>query len=57
MPRQRVQLVENGVVKHLVYARATAEKDEAVGIQRQSRSGRSRPATGSLCPTKWERRR
>jgi predicted Zn-dependent protease len=24
--RQRVQLVENGVVKHLVYARATAEK-------------------------------
>ncbi len=26
MPRQRVQLVENGVVKRLVYARATAEK-------------------------------
>jgi predicted Zn-dependent protease len=26
MPRQRVQLVENGVVKQLVYARATAEK-------------------------------
>ena len=26
IPRQRVQLVENGVVKRLVYARATAEK-------------------------------
>ncbi len=26
MPRQRVQLVENGVVKRLVYARATAER-------------------------------
>jgi len=26
VPRQRVQLVENGVVKSLVYARATAEK-------------------------------
>jgi predicted Zn-dependent protease len=26
VPRQRVQLVENGVVKRLVYARATAEK-------------------------------
>ncbi len=26
MPRQRVQLIENGVVKRLVYARATAEK-------------------------------
>lgn len=26
MPRQRIQLVENGVVKRLVYARATAEK-------------------------------
>jgi PmbA protein len=28
-PRQRVQLVENGVVKRLVYARATAEKMKA----------------------------
>jgi predicted Zn-dependent protease len=26
IPRQRVQLVENGIVKRLVYARATAEK-------------------------------
>ncbi len=26
VPRQRVQLVENGIVKRLVYARATAEK-------------------------------
>jgi PmbA protein len=26
VPRQRVQLIENGVVKRLVYARATAEK-------------------------------
>src|SRR5216684_1469255 len=26
IPRQRVQLIENGVVKRLVYARATAEK-------------------------------
>ena len=26
MPRQKVQLVENGVIKRLVYARATAEK-------------------------------
>jgi predicted Zn-dependent protease len=26
MPRQRVQLIENGVVKRLVYARATAKK-------------------------------
>jgi predicted Zn-dependent protease len=26
MPRQRVQLVDNGVIKSLVYARATAEK-------------------------------
>jgi PmbA protein len=26
MPRQKIQLVENGVVKRLVYARATAEK-------------------------------
>ena len=26
VPRQRLQLVENGVVKHLTYARATAEK-------------------------------
>ena len=26
MPRQKIQLVENGVIKRLVYARATAEK-------------------------------
>ena len=38
--RQKVQLVENGVVKRLVYARATADEDEAIGTQRQSRTNR-----------------
>ena len=34
MRRQRLPLVENGVVKRVVYARATAEAHEALGIQR-----------------------
>ena len=55
LPRQRVQLVENGVVKRLVYARATAEKmkqseyKDKVGLIEP-------PATAFPCPTKWARR-
>ena len=39
--RQRVGLVENGVVKRVVYARATAERMKQLGIQRQGWSDRS----------------
>ena len=41
MPRQRSALVENGVVKRVVYARATAERMKRSEYQGQSRSDRS----------------
>ena len=55
MRRQQVQLVEKGVVKRLVYARATAEKMRKSEHARQSRADRSLPATDFLFPTKWAR--
>jgi len=42
MRRQRVQLVENGVVKQLVYARATAEK---------IKESEHKDAVGTIAPT------
>ena len=56
MPRQRVQLVENGVVKRLVYARATAEKMKSPNIKTKSVPWQP-PATASRFPTKWEKLR
>ena len=41
MRRQRVQLVEKGVVKRVVYARGTAAENEEVGVRGQSRVDRS----------------
>ena len=55
MRRRRVPLVENGVVKRVVYARATAERMKHSEYQRQSRPHRRPPATDLLCPTKWAR--
>ena len=54
MRRQRVRLVENGVVKRVVYARATAERMRHSEFKiRPARS--KRQATDSPCLTKWAR--
>ena len=56
MPRHRLQLVENGVVQRLVYARATAAKMKNPSTR--TRSARlSRPAMVFLFRTKWVRPR
>ena len=56
IPRQRVQLVENGVVKRLVYARSTAEKMKQ--SEYKDKVGPSqRLVTAFRCPMKWARRR
>ena len=57
IPDGAVQLVENGVVKRLVYARATAAKDEAIRVRGQSRACGGHRAMVFLSLTKWERRR
>ena len=55
MNRQRVALVENGVVKRVVYARATAARMKQSEYQGQSWSDRARRDTALHCRMKWER--
>ena len=55
MRRLRVPLVENGVVKRVVYARATAERMKRSEYKDQGRTHRSHRPRFCLCPTKWAR--
>ena len=56
IPRQRVQLVENGVVKRLVYARGQRERCNSPNTKTESDPSLPR-ATVFLSQMKWEKRR
>ncbi len=57
MQRQRVKLIENGIVRAVTYARSSAERMKRSAAGQQGRANHRDRVTASRCPTKSARRR